>query len=72
MCKKAGKKKYGLLTPKDAESMKWNRVNVDLWDPKLVVNVNGYTYNLRIITMVDPVTDWFEQRQFYVLRARNS
>ena len=65
MCKKVGKKKYGLLPPKTAESMRWNRVNVDLWGLKSVVNVNGYTYKLHIITMVDPVTGWFEQRQLY-------
>ena len=65
MCKKVGKKKYGLLPPKNAESMRQNRVNVDLWGPKSVVNVNGYTYELHIMTMVDPVTGWFEQRQLY-------
>ena len=56
MCKQAGKKKYGLLPPKDAGSIRWNRVNVDLWGPKSVVNVNGCTYELHIMTMVDPVT----------------
>jgi hypothetical protein len=30
MCKKAGKKKYGLLPPKNAESIRWSRINVDL------------------------------------------
>ena len=65
ICKKAGKKKYGLLPPKNAETMRWNRDNVDLWGLKLVVNVNGYTYELHIMTMVDPVTGWFEQRQLY-------
>ena len=30
LCKRAGKKKYGLLPPKTAESTCWNRVNVDL------------------------------------------
>ena len=62
---KAGKKKYGLLPPKNAESMRWNRVNVDLWGPKLIVNVNGYTYEIHIMTMIDPGIGWFEQRQFY-------
>ena len=61
MCKKAGKKKYGLLPPKNAESIRLNRVNIDLWGPKSVVNENGCTYNLHIMTIVDPVTDWFEQ-----------
>ena len=30
MSKKSGRKKYGLLPPKEAECLKWNRVNVDL------------------------------------------
>ena len=62
MCKREGKKKYGLLPAKTAESIRWNRVNVNLWGPKSVVNVNGFTYELHVITMVDPVTGWFEQR----------
>ena len=56
ICKRAGKKKYGILPPKTAESIRWNRVNVDLWGPKSVVNVNGYTYELHVMTMVNPVT----------------
>jgi hypothetical protein len=30
MCKKAGKKKYGLLPPKDAKLIRWNQINLDL------------------------------------------
>ena len=45
--------------------MRWNRVNDDLWGPKSIANMNGYTYAIHIMTMVDPVTGWFEQRQFY-------
>jgi hypothetical protein len=41
MCKNAGKRKYGLLPPKDAELIRWNRINVDLWGPKTIKNVNG-------------------------------
>ena len=65
MCKKASKKKYGLLPPKIAESIRWSRVNVDLWEPKLVVEVNSYTYEVHVMTTVDPVTGWFEQQQLY-------
>jgi hypothetical protein len=65
MCKKAGKKKYGLLPPKDAESIRWNRINVDLWGPKTIKNVNGITYEIHVMTMVDPVTGWFECTQLY-------
>ena len=59
--KQASEKKYGLLPPKNAELIRWNRVNADLWGPKLVVNINGFTYKLHVMTMVDPVTGWFEQ-----------
>ena len=65
ICKRAGKKKYGLLPPKTGESIRWNRVNVDLWGPKSVVNVNGFTCELYVMTMVDLITGWFEQRQLY-------
>ena len=65
MYKKAGKKNYSLLPPKDAESIRWNRINVDLWGPKSVVNSNGFTYEIHVMTMVDPVTGWFEQQQLY-------
>ena len=65
MCKKVDKKKHGLLPLKSAESMRWNRVSVDLWGLKSIVDVNGYTYEIHIMTMVDLVTGWFEQRQLY-------
>ena len=65
MSRKASKKKYGLIPTKNAETTRWNRVNVDLWGPKSIVSVNGWTYELHIMTMVDPVTGWFEQRQLY-------
>ena len=57
--------KYGLLPEKEGEITKWSRVNVDLWGPKSIKNKNGYTYEIHIMTMVDPVTGWFEQQQLY-------
>ena len=45
--------------------MRWNRANVDVWGPKLVIYVNRYTHKLHIMTMVDPVTGWFEQQQLH-------
>ena len=65
ICKRAGKKKYGLLPPKTAESVQNNRVNIDLWGLNSLVNVNGFTCELHVITMVDLVTGWFEQQQLY-------
>ena len=59
--KKTGKKNYGLLLPKNAKSIQWNRVNIDLWEPKLVVNVNSFTSELHAMAIVDSVTGWFQQ-----------
>ena len=60
MSKKSGRKKYGLLPPKEAECLKWNRVNVDLWGPKTIHNKDGNIYKLHAMTMIDPTTGWFE------------
>ena len=64
-CKTTKKKKYGLLPEKKGKVTKWSRVNVDLWGPKSVRNKNGYTYEIHLMTMVDPVTGWFEMAQIY-------
>ena len=64
-CKRTRKKKYGLLPEKKGEVTKWSRVNVDLWGPKTVKNKNGWDYKIHVMTMVDPVTGWFEQAQLY-------
>jgi hypothetical protein len=55
MSKKGGNKKYGLLQEKKGEVIKWSRVTVDLWEPKSVGN-GKYTYQVHVMTMVDPVT----------------
>lgn len=62
VCKKVGKKKYTLLPPNNAESICWNIVNADLWGLKSMANVSVMTYELQVMTMVNPVTGWFEQR----------
>ena len=36
-----------------------------LWGPKSIKNKNGFTYEIHIMTMVDPVTGWFERQQLY-------
>ena len=33
---------------------------MDLWGPKTVKNKNGTDYKIHILTMIDPVTGWFE------------
>ena len=59
MFKKSGRKKYGLLPAKEAECVKWSRVNVDLWGPATVQNGNQ-TLKIHVMTMIDPVTGWFK------------
>jgi len=65
IAKVTNKKKYGLLPEKIGEVVKWSRVNADLWGPKSIRNKNGFTYELHVMTMVDPVTGWFECCQLY-------
>lgn len=60
MSKKSGRKKYGRIPPKEAECLKWNQVNVDLWGPKTINNHDGNAYKLHAMTMIDPITGWFE------------
>ena len=56
---KKQRKKYGHLPPKEAEARPWSRVNVDLIGP-YVVRTPTATHTLRALTMIDPVTCWFE------------
>ena len=57
-CKKQ-KKKYGHLPPKQAETTPWKRVNVDLIGP-YSIKTKTKKYSLSCMTMIDPVTSWFE------------
>ena len=56
---KKQRKKYGHLPPKEAEGLPWSRVNVDLIGP-YVVRTPTASHTLRVLTMIDPVTNWFE------------
>jgi hypothetical protein len=58
---KKQRKKYGHLPAKEAEALPWKRVNVDLIGPYTVENPNHPALKeLRAMTMIDPVTGWFE------------
>jgi hypothetical protein len=56
---KKQKKKYGKLPVKEAEVTPWKRVNVDVIGPYTVRTPSG-THILQAMTMIDPVTGWFE------------
>ena len=40
-------------------------MNTGLWGPKTIKNVNGFDYERHIMTMIDPVTGWWEFAQLY-------
>ena len=40
-------------------------MNLDCWGPKTVKNKNGFKYEIRLLTMIDPVRGWFEYAQLY-------
>ena len=57
---KKSRKKYGQLPPKEAESVPWKQVNVDVVGPFTVRTSNNKRHTLQALTMLDPVTGWFE------------
>ena len=60
MTDNSGRKKFGLVSEKKGEIIKWSRLNVDLWSPKTIQNKNCKDYKIHAMTMVDSVTRWFE------------
>ena len=56
---KKQRKEYGHLPPKEAETIPWKRVNVDMIGPYTVRTPKGVR-ELLAMTMIDPVTGWFE------------
>ena len=62
---KQSNKKYGKLPSKLAESIPWNKLSVGLIGP-YVVRKKGKKENLHLksVTMINPVTGWFEIAQY--------
>ncbi len=57
---KKQRKKYGLLPIKEVEEcLPWKRVNVDCVGP-YTVKTPTKQYELKAMTMIDPITGWFE------------
>ena len=58
---KLSNKEYGRLTAKLAEEIPWNKLYVDLIGPHVIRRkVNKENLHLKAVTMIDPVTGWFE------------
>ena len=68
---KVSKKKYGLLPAKEAETIPWNRLCVDLIGPYRIPikkyrkskDVKKKYSTIWCVTMIDPATSWFEMKQ---------
>jgi hypothetical protein len=57
---KKQKKKYGYLPPKEAETMPWEKLCVDLGGRRIIKKKRRKDLNLKALTMIDPATGWFE------------
>jgi transposase InsO family protein len=68
---KKSAKKYGHLPPKEAESIPWDRLCIDLIGPYTIVRKNKSKQSLVLwaLTMIDPVTGWFEMREIKTKQA---
>ena len=53
-------KKYGKLPEKEAETIPWQSVCVDLIGPYKIGKDKVPKYTLHCLTMIDPATGWFE------------
>ena len=63
--KKLSNKKYGKLPAKLAKKIPWNKLCVYIIGPYVIVR-KGKRKNLHLnaVTMIDPVTGWFEIAQY--------
>ena len=64
-CQKAkiSKRKYGKLPAKQAEEHPWDTLCVDLIGPYKIKRKSKKDLKLWCLTMIDPVTGWFEMAQ---------
>ena len=57
---KKRKRKYGHLPPKEAETIPWRTVCVDLIGPYTITGADNTALEFMCMTMIDPATGWFE------------
>ena len=68
---KRSDKKYGHLPEKEAEATPWDKLCVDLIGPYKMRQRGKKTLTLWAVTMIDPVTGWFEMRQIKDKKSHN-
>ena len=66
ICQKAKKtsKHYGQLPAKQVETKPWETLHIDLYGPKTIKRRDGTKIKFQVMTMIDPVTGWFEMKSF--------
>ena len=66
MCqhKKYPEKKNGKLPDKRAEETQWNKICVDLMFPYKICRKGKEPLMVKLVTIIDPVTRWFEVVQY--------
>jgi len=57
-------KKYGHLPEKEAESIPWDKMCIDLIGPYVINRKNKTKLKCRCVTMIDPATGWFEIHEY--------
>ena len=57
---KKRKRKYSQVPPKEAETVPWRTVSVDLIGPYTIKGEDGSALDFMCMTMIDPATGWFE------------
>ena len=62
ICQRTKRKslKHGLLTPKEVEAIPWGKICVDLIGPYKIRRKGNEDLILKVVTMIDPATEWFE------------
>ena len=67
---KRNKKKYGHIPPKQAETIPWETLCIDVIGPyKIKRKTSKSTLCLWALTMIDPATGWFEIKEIESKRA---
>ena len=61
---KNSQQKYGELSAILVEETPWNKLYVDLVGPYKIHRKGKETFILEAVTVIDPVTGWFEKTQY--------
>ena len=57
-------KKYGILPPKEAEAIPWDKMCIDLIGPYKIRHKGQKDLECKCVTMINPATGWFEIHQY--------